>query len=116
MQTLPLPPVQFHSYTLDFFTSLPPGWGFNCILKVIDHLTILACLVPCTMGEKKLSAVQIKKLLFVNIVMFFKMPKRFVHDSDPGFIALLWGELWHMLSTLISAFTAFHPSMIFKVS
>ena len=56
LQLLLVPPAQFHSYTLDSFTDLPPAWDFNCVLTVIDHLTKLMYLIPCTMGEGKLSA------------------------------------------------------------
>ena len=51
LQPLPLPPAQFHSYTPDYITDLPSAWGFNCVLTVLDHLTKLIYLIPCTMGE-----------------------------------------------------------------
>ena len=66
-------------------------------------------LIPCTMGEDKLSAAQVAKLLFENIVRFFGVPKKLVHDHDPRFTAHLWHELWHILGTKTSASTTFHP-------
>ena len=56
LQPLPVPPGRFHSYTLDFVTDLPPAWGFNCVFTAINCLTKLMRLIPCTMGEGKLSA------------------------------------------------------------
>ena len=109
LQPLPVPPAQFHSYTLDFVTDLPPARGFNCVLTVIDRLTKFTRLIPCTMGEDKLSAAQVAKLLFENIVRFFGVPKELVHDRDPRFTAHLWRELWRILGTKTSASTAFHP-------
>ena len=54
LQLLLVPPAQFYSYTLDFFTDLPPASDFKCVLTVIDHLTKVMYLIPCTMGEGKL--------------------------------------------------------------
>ena len=109
LQPLPVPPAQFHSYTLDFVADLPPARGFNCVLTVVDCLTKFTCLIACTMGEDRLSAAQVAKLLFENIVRFFGVPKELVHDRDPRFTAHLWRELWRIIGTKTSASTAFHP-------
>ena len=61
------------------------------------------------MGEDKLSAAQVAKLIFENLVRFFWVPKELVHDRDPRFTAHLWRELWCLLGTKTSASTAFHP-------
>ena len=66
-------------------------------------------LIPCTIGEDKLSAAQVLELLFENIVSFFGMPKELVHDCNPRFTAQLWHELWYIFGTKSSASTAFHP-------
>ena len=109
LQPLPVPPAQFHSYTLDFVTNLSPAWGFNCVLTFIDHLTKFRSPIPCTMGEDKLSAAQVSKSLFENIFRFFVVPKELVHDHDPKFTDHLWCELWCILATKTSTSTAFHP-------
>ena len=41
------------------------------------------------MGEDKLSAAQMAKFLFENIVRFFVVPKKLNHDHDPRFTAHL---------------------------
>ena len=73
-------------------------------------------LIPCTMEDSKLSAAQVVKLLFDNIVGFFGVPKELGHDRDPRFTAHLWGELWHIPSTKTSASSTFHPHSDWKVS
>ena len=93
LQPLPVPPAQFHSYTFDFITDLPPAWGFNCVLTVSDHLTKFTYLIPYTMGGDKLSAAQVAKLLFENIVRFFVVPKELVCDRDLRSTDHLWHEL-----------------------
>ena len=42
------------------------------------------------MGEGKLLAAQVTKLLFENIVRFFRMPKKLVYDRNPRFTAQFW--------------------------
>ena len=116
LQPLPVPPVQFYSYTFDFITNLPPAWGFNCVLTIFNCLIKFTHLIPCTMGEDKLSAAQVAKLLFENIVRFFGVPKELVHDRDPRFTAHLWPELWYILGTKTGASTAFHLRLMGKVS
>ena len=41
------------------------------------------------MGEFKMVAAQIVKLVFENIVWFFGVPKELVYDCDPRFTAQL---------------------------
>ena len=45
------------------------------------------------MREDKLSAAQVTKLLFENIVSFIGVLKELVHDHDARFTAHLWREL-----------------------
>ena len=52
------------------------------------------------MGEDKLLAAQVAKLLFERIVRFFRVPKKFVYDHDPRFTAHFC-ELWYILGTKI---------------
>ena len=51
LQPLPVPPAQFHLYTLDFVTDLPPAQGFNCVLTIIDHLISLHVWYPVSWGK-----------------------------------------------------------------
>ena len=75
LQPLLVPPVEFYSYTLDFINNLPPAWGFNCVLTVINSLAKHIYLIPCTMGENKLSATQVTKVVFEKIFRFLAAPK-----------------------------------------
>ena len=93
LQTLPVPPARFYSYTLDFVTGISPAQSFNCILTVICYLSKLTHLIPCTMKEDKLSATQVAKLLFESIHRFIGVLKEFIYDCDPRFTVQLWHEL-----------------------
>ena len=65
-------------------------------------------LIPCTKGENKLSAAQVVKWLFENIVGFFKVPKELVYGRDLRFTIQSWRELWHILGTKTSTNIVFH--------
>ena len=49
-------------------------------------------LIPCTMVEDKLSAAQVIKLAFENIVKFFRVPKKLVYNQYTRFTAQIWHE------------------------
>ena len=88
LQPLPVPPARFHSYTLDFVADLPPARGFNFVLNVIDCLSKFTHLIPCIMGEDKLSAAQVAKLLFENTARFFGVTKSLFMIVIPGLLLI----------------------------
>ena len=90
LQPLLVSPVQFHSYNFDFVTNLAPAQGFDFILLFIDYLTKLMHLIPCIIGKDELSAAKVTKVLFKNIVRFYRVPKELVYKYDPRFTAQLW--------------------------
>ena len=50
-------------------------------------------LVPVRMGGGLLSAGEVAKLLFDNIVRLYGVPESLVHDRDPRFTSDLWTAL-----------------------
>ena len=66
-------------------------------------------LIPCTMGENKLSSIQAAKLVFENTVWFFRVLKELIYNCYPRFTAQFWCELWYILGTKISSSKEFHP-------
>ena len=53
---------------MDFITDLPESCGYNAILTIVDRFSKLVKLVPVRMGGGLLSAGEVAKLLFDNIV------------------------------------------------
>jgi hypothetical protein len=45
-----VPPRPWHTIGLDFLTHLPISAGFESELAVVDHLTRMVHLFPCTKG------------------------------------------------------------------
>ena len=88
LQPLPVPLARFHSYTLDFATNLPPSRGFNHVLTIVNHFTKFTYLIPCTMGEDKLSAAQVAKLLFENFLGFLVYQKSLFMIMIPGLLLI----------------------------
>jgi hypothetical protein len=43
-----VPPKPWHTVGLDYLTHLPLSNGFDSVLIVVDHLTRMAHLLPCT--------------------------------------------------------------------
>ena len=82
-----LPPIPFlldyfSFWTMDFITSLTEDQGSNAIFTCIEKLMKLVHLTPCHMGEGLLSAEQIAKLFYENVVRFFGVPNTILHNQD----------------------------------
>ena len=67
-------------------------------------------IIPYIMGEDKLSAAQVPRLQFENIVRFFLVIKKFVYNHNPKFTAFFCCELWYILSIKTSASMLFTQS------
>ena len=64
---------------------------------------------PVPWGKTNCQLHKFQNYCLKNIVRFFGVPKKLVHDHDPRFTAHLWRELWYILGTKTSASTTFHP-------
>ena len=58
---------------MDFITHLPTSRGYNAIYTVVDWLTKLVCLTPCTFGDN-FGAGEVAKLFFDWVVCDFGVP------------------------------------------
>lgn len=94
---------------MDFITDLPESCGYNAILTIVDRFSKLVKLVPVRMGGGLLSAGEVAKLLFDNIVCLYGVPESLVHDRDPRFTSDLWTALWKLMGTRTLFSTAHHP-------
>lgn len=48
LQPLPIPEERFSAYSMDFIFGLPPSNGFTGVMTIVDRLTKLVRLTPCT--------------------------------------------------------------------
>jgi hypothetical protein len=77
---LPIPPRPWHIVGLDYVTHLPESNGFNSVLIVVDHLTRMAYLMPCT---KTVTTEQTANLFLLGVYRLHRLPRVLVSDRDP---------------------------------
>ena len=78
-------------------------------MTCIEWLLGYVRLIPCFMGEGKLSAEHVAQLFFDSVVRVFGLPDEVLHDRDPRFTANLWRLLWDSLGSRAVFFSAYHP-------
>lgn len=89
-----IPAGRFEVWSMDFITDLPNCGNFNAIFTCVDKFTKLVRLMPCFVGAGNLSAPEVAKLFFENVVRFYGLPKVVLHDRDPRFTSNFWSALW----------------------
>lgn len=106
LQPLPIPESPWQSVSMDLVTDLPMCCGFDSIFVVVDRLTKMIVLVPCT---KTVTAPQLAQLFIDRVFVRFGMPTSIISDRDPRFTSNFWKSLMHLLGTQLAMSTAFHP-------
>mgnify|MGYP000306105644 CR=1 FL=1 len=94
LQPLPIPAGKFTQWTMDFVTDLPMVNGYNGFMCCVDKYSKFTRLVPVQVGENALSAPEVARLFFENIVFLFGVPASVLTDRDPRFTAAFWSSLW----------------------
>ena len=79
---------------MDFFIDLPMVSGYNGFMCCIDKYSKFTRLVPVQVGENALSAPEVARLFFDNIVRLFGVHASVFTDRDPRFTAAFWLALW----------------------
>ena len=77
-------------WSMDFITDLPLCGGLNRIYSSIEKLTKFVKLIPVSLGEGALSALEVARLFFEHIVLLFGIPRVVLHDYDAHFTAHFW--------------------------
>jgi hypothetical protein len=66
----------------------------------------MAHFLPC---KQTVTAPQVAKLLWREVVRLHGVPSGIVSDRDPRFTSHFWQELWKLLATKLPMSTAYHP-------
>ncbi len=107
LQPLPIPERPWSSVSMDLITQLPrTTTGYDAIFVVVCRFTKMVHYVPCITA---VSAPQLAKLFFREVVKHHGMPLSIVSDRDPRFTSLFWQSLWKMWGTKLAMSTAYHP-------
>ena len=94
---------------MDFVTDLPPVEGFNAIFVCVDKFSKFTRIIPCSVGEGQLTAVEVAWLFFLHIIRLFGVPDQVLHDRDPRFTSSFWRSLWEIMGTKTVFSSAYHP-------
>jgi len=105
IQPLPVPNKPWEIIGVDFIVSLPSSQDCTCIMVVLDHLTKMIHLVPCSdVPSADLTA----KMLLYNVFRYHGFPKIIVSDHGSQFSSEIWTSLCSALNTKPRLATAHH--------
>lgn len=107
LQPLSVPSVAWEQVSMDLITQLPLTRNkHDAIVVFVDKLTKMTHIVPTT---TKVTAPELAKLFFREVVRLHGIPKSIVSDRDPRFTSNFWKCLWSLLGTKLAMSTAYHP-------
>jgi hypothetical protein len=107
LRPLPIPERPWSSVSMDLITQLPrtPN-GYDAIFVVVCRFTKMVHYIPCVTA---VTAPQLSKLFFREVVRHHGMPLSIVSDRDPRFTSLFWQGLWKIWGTKLAMSTTYHP-------
>jgi transposase InsO family protein len=91
---------------MDFVTGLPNSRGYDTIWVVVDRLTKMRHLVPCS---TTIDAEGLANLFMNHIFRLHSVPDTIVSDRGPQFTSRFWKHLCHSLKIEPRLSMAFHP-------
>ncbi|MBW0463110.1 hypothetical protein O181_002825 [Austropuccinia psidii MF-1] len=93
---------------MDWVTGLNPGGKekFNACPIIVDRYRKGVRCPPC---HKEDTAMDTAFLFWNSIIATCGVPKIIISDRDPRFTSEFWTNLYHILGTKLSFYTAFHP-------
>ena len=94
------------SISMDFITDLPLSEGEDAILIVIDRLTKMAHLIPCT---KDMDAKQFQEMFLREIFRLHGLPRDIITHRGLIFTSDVWKETTKKLGIERRLSTAFYP-------
>lgn len=106
LQPLPVPPMSWHTITMDFISGLPTSGRFDCILVVVDKFTKYAHFLPL---RHPITAEDVATTFVNNVYKLHGMPDIIVSDRDPLFTSKFWRKVWSLIGTDLNMSTANHP-------
>jgi len=100
------PDRPWKSIAMDFIRDLPKSEGDHAILIVIDRLTKMAPVLPCT---KEMDSRQFSDFFMREICRLHGLPKDIIMDRGSIFTSDLWKEMTKPLGIERRLSRAFHP-------
>ena len=104
---IPSPARRWDQVSIDLIILLPrSSRGYDAILVVVDKYSKMIHCIPTT---TTVTAPQLAKLFFNEIVRHHGVPSSIISDRDPRFTSSFWQQLWKQLGTKLAMSTAYHP-------
>jgi hypothetical protein len=97
----------FSTIAMDLITKLPPSFGYNSILTIMNHDCSKAVLLfPCkeTIGMEDLTI-----LYFNKVFPHYGIPKKIISDQDPRLTSQLTKEICQEADINQNISTLYHP-------
>jgi len=105
LHPFPLPREKFTQISCDF-AALPPSYGMDQVLVVVDRATRYLTLVALSKTD---GAEDVWTLIENSVFLPFGYPVVIVHDRDPRFISEFWKGTMKAHGILPHFTTAYHP-------
>jgi hypothetical protein len=110
LHPLPIPDRPWKDISMDFVTGLPESEGFNAVLTVVDRLTKMRHLIPCTTNEQGGTSTEATaSILIEHVWKLHGLPTSIVSDRGPQFISRVWKALCTRLKVSVELTSAYHP-------
>jgi hypothetical protein len=90
----------------DYLTHSPVSKGFGNLLIVVDHVTRMAHLQPCTM---RVTREETANFNLLGVYRLHGLPRVLVNDRDPKIVNGLWPTLYRRPETRLNMSCNRHP-------
>jgi hypothetical protein len=106
-QPITSPPRRWSQVSMDLITQLPRTKdNHDAIVVMVDKYSKM---IHCVATTTNITAPQLAKLFFSEIVRHHGVPTSIISDRDPRFTSSFWRQLWSQLGTKLAMSTAYHP-------
>lgn len=106
LKPVPIAQQSWQEISMDFVNRLPLCEGFDAVLVIVDCLTKMRHLIPCTTTA---NSEDVAKLYLSNVWKLHGLPTHVVSDRGTQFTAKFWKNLCKHLGIESRMSTAFHP-------
>ncbi|KAM9954779.1 hypothetical protein ACTFIW_003379 [Dictyostelium discoideum] len=90
LHPLPVPIRPWDDVSMDFMNLPNTEKGFDSVYVVVDRLSKMVKIIPC---KRTITAIEVAKLFWDNIVCNFGLPLTIVCDNDKLFTAEIWSQM-----------------------
>ena len=102
----PVPERRWRHITMDFVTGLPLVNGFDAVLNVVDRLSKLRHIIPCS---TTITSKDLAKLFIDHVWKHHGLPESCISDRGSLFVSDWWRHLCRRLKVTCKLSTAYHP-------